>query len=230
MIMSPQIGAKLGRLQVIGEPTHRPLAKPDRNHKHEIHIPCRCSCGTEKLIHLYRLTKGITVSCGCLNHDAKVKASTRHGDTAQGRLATLYVRWMGIKGRCECPTNSSFAAYGGRGIRVCEEWSRSYATFKEWSLANGFQPCLHLDRINNNGPYSPENCRWVAPKKNMRNRPDNVLLTVFGETKSVAARAEDSRCPVSRYTLYDRLRYGWMHEAAVTIPLRRSLKNDPDRR
>lgn len=90
-----------------------------------------------------------------------------HGDAA-GAKEPLYRRWIDMRNRCSNPNNVSWKRYGGRGIRVCADWD-DYTVFKSWALANGFSPELQLDRRDNDGPYSPENCRWVDRTTNIRN-------------------------------------------------------------
>src|ERR1700755_2366253 len=104
--VAPKIGSTFGWLTGGGARLRKPLAKQDRNHKAERVVPCRCACGTEKCVHLYRLGNGRPLSWGWLNLDVEHKGSLTHGDTCGGYLSPLYTRWMGIKARCECPSNS----------------------------------------------------------------------------------------------------------------------------
>lgn len=126
------------------------------------------------------------------------KGSCKHGYyTTQPRLCRI---WGTMRSRCKNPHRTKYKDYGGRGIRVCQEWDNSAAAFCEWALRNGYDDTLQLDRINNNEGYSPNNCRWVSPKENSRNRRDNVRLNVDGEQKSVAEICET--IPISPYTIY----------------------------
>lgn len=103
----------------------------------------------------------------------------------------LRLRWKGMRSRCFCSAHAGYANYGGRGITVCAEWKR-YQAFKEWALSRGFREGLDLDRIDNNGPYAPWNCRWVTRSENNFNRRTNVFVELNGETmtqQEAAARA-----------------------------------------
>ena len=105
-----------------------------------------------------------------------------------------------MKGRCENPNRPNYKNYGGRGIKVCEEWHEA-SNFIRWALNNGYKRGLQLHRIDNDGDYCPENCRFVTPKENSRNRRNTKLLTVNGETKPVAEWCE--RLGLCKYTVYD---------------------------
>lgn len=133
---------------------------------------CRCDCGSEKVISAYELTSGNTKSCGCLQSESRHFNARKHG----GRGTRLYNVWKAMRQRCNDPNHSSYPHYGGRGIRVCAEWS-DYQTFSEWAFANGYDPdaprgkCT-IDRIDVNGDYEPSNCRWVdAATQNANRRP-----------------------------------------------------------
>lgn len=123
-----------------------------------------------------------------------------------------------MRDRCKNPNNPAHHHYGGRGITVCREWDESYYAFKEWAEANGYSDDLELDRINNDGPYSPDNCRWVSHKANTRNTRRSNYLTAFGERKTLAEWVEDPRCVVGRSALDGRLQNDWEPEAALTTP------------
>lgn len=130
----------------------------------------------------------------------------------------LCERWAGMRARCYNPNHKAFDYYGGRGIIVCEEWS-DFSNFKEWVLENGFSPELELDRIDNNGNYCPENCRFVTRTMNLNNTSKNVFITAFGETKTYSEWSRDSRCKTSVRNLQKRIQYrDWPPEKAITTP------------
>jgi hypothetical protein len=138
----------------------------------------------------------------------------------------LYAIHKSIIHRCTSENNKAYKDYGGRGIYVCDEWLDS-PTFIQWCLENDAKKGLDLDRIDNDGPYAPWNCRFVTRKENRANRrpakipKDAVLLSAFGETKTLSEWVEDPRCPVKNTnTLYNRaVRKSWSHEEAVTLPI-----------
>ena len=121
----------------------------------------------------------------------------KHGACA--RNEKLYNTWATMIHRCEDKKRIKYPSYGGRGIKICEAWHDPNA-FMDWAEANGYKDGLQIDRIDNNGDYSPDNCRWVTPKQNSRNRRNTVYLTVNGKTKSVAEWCETIK--VSAFTVY----------------------------
>lgn len=103
-------------------------------------------------------------------------------------LESLYHRRSAMLRRCYNPKDRSFARYGGRGIRVCPEWRKSYQAFKDWAMTHGYNPSLQLDRRNNDGDYTPENCRFITLKENIRNR---VQTPRYWETSSKNLRTNE---------------------------------------
>lgn len=122
----------------------------------------KCECGTTRLVTTGNFFK--MKSCGCLRRKRK---ST---DEQISLNASLYNCWNNMKARCYDTRYHSFHRYGGRGIKVCEEWKENYPAFREWALANGYDQQLELDRKNNNDVYSPQNCRFVTHAENCRNK------------------------------------------------------------
>lgn len=121
--------------------------------------------------------------------------------------------------RCEDAKAANYERYGGRGISVCEEW-HTFVKFYSWALENGYDPGLQLDRIDNDGPYSPDNCRFQTLQQNSNNRRSSKYVTAFGETKTVADWGRDGRCVVSYNTLRARLLFNWVPETALTTEKR----------
>lgn len=124
--------------------------------------------------------------------------------------------FRGMKFRCYNENAKNYHTYGGRGIYICDEWLNNPMTFYAWYLDRHDGTALQLDRINNDGPYSPENCRLVSSKINCRNKSVNRSFMAFGETKNASAWAEDPRCKVDYAALLARLDRGWEGEAALT--------------
>lgn len=133
------------------------------------------------------------------------------------RKTELRSRWCRMLSRCEDEDYRQWQDYGGRGIYVCDEW-HDFHKFYEWCMENDIEKKLQIDRINNDGPYSPENCRIVSRAKNNRNRSNTLMLTAFGETKSTGEWLEDVRCTVDYRALYSRVSRGWSHEDAIARP------------
>lgn len=127
-----------------------------------------------------------------------------------GRYTRLYNIWLNMKQRCSNPKASHYEYYGGKGVSVCEEWKKSFSTFRDWALSNGYEDGLTIDRIKSDKDYCPENCRWVTHLKQMSNTTRNVMLTYQGETHSLSEWSRIVGVPYG--TLKSRLRYGWSVE------------------
>jgi hypothetical protein len=125
--------------------------------------------------------------------------------------------------RCNNPNAAWYRIYGGRGIRVCEEWN-SFESFQEWALANGYTDNLTIDRIDCNGHYCPENCRWATNIEQSNNKRNNRFVTAFGETKTLSQWAADRRSTVSRGSIEKRIHRGMSPEMAISLPNSSAIK------
>lgn len=139
---------------------------------------CVCECGNLAEVFITNLTSGDTNSCGCLQKESVVERFTKHGK----RYTRLYRILNGMKNRCYNKTVPQYPNYGGRGIKVCDEWLNDFEAFYTWSKDNGYSDNLSIDRIDVNGNYEPNNCRWVTQKQQMRNTRVNKCFTYKGET------------------------------------------------
>ncbi len=132
---------------------------------------CRCRCGQLRTVQGAGLRNGRHRSCGCLKKEMQEKGGWQliHGYSRRGRAHPLYGRWNMMFQRCNNPKNKSYHRYGGRGIRICRAW-RSFPAFLEWARKSGWKKSCSLDRKNNEGNYTPRNCRWATPSMQANNR------------------------------------------------------------
>lgn len=203
-----QIGSKHGKLTVLSE-IERVRFGPYSYGT----VQCRCECGKTKRMIVSNIYRSKHPSCGCNQRSSRRLIA---GKSISGH--PLHSVWKGIKARCLTPSCPAYPWYGARGIGVCDEWRNDFMAFYNWAI-DSWSPGLTIDRINNNGDYSPENCRWASRKTQSRNTRRNVMATAFGETKCISEWADDPRCVVKQATLYFRIvRYGVEPELALTYP------------
>jgi hypothetical protein len=174
---------------------------------------CRCECGASINVCTSNLGRGHTESCGCLKQE-KLKAGTTktHGQTRTSE----YQSWIGAKARCENPNQAKYHRYGGRGITMCQRWRDSFEAFFA-DMGPKPSPKHSIDRIDNDGPYSPENCRWATPTLQARNTSRNTTYMVNGASMCGSEVAEKLGLQVD--TVFARRKLGWSDEKIATTPL-----------
>lgn len=177
---------------------------------------CVCDCGNVKTVLANSLVGGHVVSCGCYKSDLKRAQLTTHGGTVGGKPTRLYKVWDGMKARCYNPRKTYYPIYGGRGITVCDEWRYSFEAFRKWAYANGYDETMTIDRIDNNGSYCPENCRWATTSEQNNNKSTNRFLTYNGETKTIMQWANETG--FTFHTIFARLAKGMTVEEALLTP------------
>lgn len=200
------IGEKFNRLTVIRQDT-------GRKDKHRRYWMCACECGKWVSVTTADLRSGNTKSCGCWRSDESKERMTTHGDSK----SKLYAVWNMMMSRCYNPKTERYPRYGGRGISVCDEWNHNYPAFRDWALSHGYQDGLTIDRIDVDGNYSPENCRWITNAEQMKNMSTNRYLSHNGETHTLSDWAR--KVGITPATLHKRLKRGWSLEKALT-PIR----------
>lgn len=171
-------GQRFGRLTVV-EFHHRDA-------KSLSYWVCKCDCGNTVVKEMQEMKFGHAMSCGCLQREARIKTKTKHG-LCHTRLFRI---WSGIRNRCGNPNEPAFKHYGGRGVTVCDEWKDDFQAFYDWAMANGYSDELSIDRIDTNGNYEPNNCRWTDLKTQNNNRRCVRKYLIDGEMLSKADIAE----------------------------------------
>jgi hypothetical protein len=198
-------GQKFGRLTVI---------KLDHIERKSYWL-CKCDCGKETISTSGDLKSGHKKSCGCLHDELSSIRLTKRNLTHGESNTRLYKIWTDIKKRCYRETFWAYSRYGGRGITLCQEW-HDYPTFRDWCMSNGYAENLTIDRINNDGNYEPNNCRWVDRKTQSNNKSNVRTITYNGETKTIAQWAET--LGINYQTLYNRI-------FDYNIPIEEALTN-----
>ena len=132
-----------------------------------------------------RLNSGNTQSCGCIRYEKLIQWNKDYLEnyiphSVKEEYPRLYNTYIGMKMRCLNPNNTHYNSYGGRGITICDEWLNSFNSFKEWAFENGYEENLTIDRINVNGNYEPNNCRWTDMKTQANNKTNNKYLEYQG--------------------------------------------------
>ena len=194
-------GKKFGKLTVIGR---------DGSYKSgNVRWLCKCDCGGYTHTLGCYLKSGTVKGCSCVSSERMKRISTKHG----GFGTRLYEIWRQMHRRCYGKYTKAYPHYGGRGIAVCDEW-REFEPFRDWGLSHGYSDDLTIDRIDVNGNYCPENCRWATDKEQANNKRNNHFLKFNGEKHTVSEWAD--RYGVEQRKLFARLQYReWDLKAAL---------------
>lgn len=189
---------------------------------------CKCDCGKKIFVRNYSLLNGNTKSCNCLQKDITIKNNSKkvtHGISN----TKFYYAYFDLLRRCYNIKHKSYKDYGGRGINVCEQWKNSFENFKNDMYESYLKHVKEfgkkqttIDRINTNGNYCKENCRWTTYKEQGRNKRNNHLISYKNKTKSMTEWAEQYNLSV--YSLYQRLKANWSLEKALTTPILNNIK------
>lgn len=201
LVISP--GDVYGHLTIIKE------IEPINNKRRFL---CNCVCDNEKVVDLSNLRSGNTKSCGCLQKTTVVKRSTKHGMSK----TVIYRRWTHMLSRCYNTNDKRFSSYGGRGISVCKEW-HDFNNFYNWSVLNGYDQKLTIERKDVNGNYSPDNCCWATHKEQANNRTNNHFIEYKGMKMTCQQWSE--RTGIKEGTIRFRLSKGWSVGRALNTPV-----------
>lgn len=217
------IGDVFGLLTVIADGGSKHSASGESRKMWE----CVCACGGSNIVSTFSLRSGETKSCGCLRKkwEGKGYPSIDVGSSVDKKVQKsphllLYGKWKSMIARCHNPNQSGYSDYGGRGINVVDEWKNDYRAFLEWSLANNWKQGtrIHLDRIDNDGPYAPWNCRYVDVSVNARNKRSNIYVEFEGKRYQILDLLDLVGSPVPGFTVSNRLKNGWSVAEAILLP------------
>lgn len=190
---------------------------------------CQCDCGKVKEVETRHLVKGSTKSCGCL-YEENIKIQHERLKTHGLSDTRLYKVLHSMKARCYNPNSKGYPRYGGRGIIIEEPWRSQPETFVEWAISNNWKRGLHVDRIDNDGPYAPWNCRIVTCSENANNTSRCLKQEVFGEIMTITQAAKKYNLSPERvrvFTHNPRYRYS-IQTAIVTIFDKEARRNIED--
>lgn len=210
------IGKRFGRLTV--------LSYSHKDKRHRLFWLCICDCGNKTTPRGDLLKSGGTKSCGCFNRELIKERAAQRRLGGRVKDERLYGIWSGIKQRCFDVGCTEYHRYGARGINVCDDWKNDYQKFKEWALENGYSSKLSIDRIDVNGNYTPENCKWSTPKEQANNRRNSIRVTYKNKTRTLAEWSEVLNMNYS--CLYGRIKGGWEIELAFTKPSKPSTNTN----
>lgn len=181
------------------------------------YFECLCDCGNVIWTRGAALRYGTTKSCGCYKKDKLDLIRTKHGYSK----TRLYRIWCAMKARCYNKNSDVYYLYGERGIKICSDWldlEKGFENFKEWSLLNGYKETLTIDRIDPNGDYEPDNCRWVNISVQNRNKRNNRVFVYNGQRKVLLDLAKENG--ISYSGIRKRLKRGMTIEEAIETPLK----------
>lgn len=198
-------GQVFGDLRVLGKDENRSFPGT-------LYVNVVCKCGVEKSVRYSGMRDGSTVSCGC----RKKLHGLKHGHNKIGKRTSEYCSWDAMIQRCNNPKYPVYAAYGGRGIRVCARW----LIFENFIHDMGLKPDskMSIERKDNSMGYYPENCTWATQAQQMRNTRRTVKITIDGVTKCLTDWVKEFG--IDRRTVLSRLRKGWAEDVAVLTPTR----------
>lgn len=212
-------GTRFGRLTVVGLDHIRERVDPKGRVRKLKYFLCKCVCGNNIVTQASNLTSGDTKSCGCYSKECRKNCLIKF--KTHGKSHTkLYERFRHIRERCYKKNSESYKYYGGRGIKVCEEWNKDFMSFYNWAISHGYEDGLTIDRIDVNGDYCPENCRWVTTAIQNTNKRNNNVVTIKGKKDILTNWCK--KYNIARQCVYKRLWRGWDIESAITVPPSRS--------
>jgi len=201
-------GKRFHKLTVLYRSTNKPKKTK------EIPWVCRCTCGTTKEVSGYSLRTGHTKSCGCLRSEVNINNSTTHSLSG----TSVYNAWIGMRSRCYNSKNKSYKNYGARGITVCDKWMKSFINFYH---DMGDKPSVKhtLERMDNNGIYSPKNCIWATRTEQGNNKRNCHIIKFNKKAQTISQWAMETG--ISHGCIKQRIKRGWSITDTLTVPARK---------
>lgn len=148
----------------------------------EIYCHVKCDCGNDFYVRKACLKNKNTRSCGCIHREQLADRNASH----MMSNSKIYIIYHGIIGRCYVKSNTGYKNYGAIGVKMCDEWVKSFEVFYEWAINNGYKEGLSIERVNVNGNYSPENCTWIEKNKQALNKRNSVFVTINGVKRNIS--------------------------------------------
>lgn len=202
------VGEKYGRLTVLKK-------LPERKRKCVMWL-CLCDCGNTDEVTTSEIRSGKHLSCGCYQKERASETNSTHRNSR----TRLHRIWCAMIQRCENENHVGYGNYGGRGVRVCDEWRNSFHAFREWALCNGYSDELTIERLDVDGNYCPENCKWATRHEQMNNTRRTKYFEYNGEKRTLREWSNITGIPFTR--LKGRLQRGWTIERALTEDRRKN--------
>ncbi len=199
---------RFGRLTVIK------YVETDKNRK-KLWL-CLCDCGNKKIVPTTYLTRGDTTSCGCYRKECELRNLSKFWGKPKthGLSKTrIYQIWADMKDRCNNKNNQFYKNYGKRGIKVCEDWLTNFMNFYNWAINNGYTSKLTIDRIDVDGNYEPNNCRWATWKEQANNKRVTRKIVIYEEKKS--AYEFEKQYGIKAHVLIDRYDKGYRDDKLI---------------
>ena len=211
------IGNTYGYLTVLERDFDKEYEMYKKNNKHIHYWKCECVCGNIKTIRQDTLLNGLEHNCGCIDRENSKKRLLSFCKTHNLSNSKLYKVYYAMISRCYNKNNKRYDSYGGRGIDMCDEWldkTNGFINFYKWSIENGYEEGLSIDRINNDYGYYPENCRWTDRKTQQNNTRFNKIIEFNGEKHTLSEWSEILN--ISYTVLSTRLNRNWSIDRAFT--------------
>lgn len=178
---------------------------------------CLCDCGNTTIVRGSNLKNGNVKSCGC-------RVYKSHNATHNMSKTRIYREWAAIKSRCYNKNLKSYKDYGGRGIKVCNEWLNSFESFKEWAYSNGYEDNLTIERKDIDGDYCPSNCTWIPFREQQRNRRICYAFEYNGRQQDLSSWCKELNLPYKN--IHNRIyKLGWPFERAISEPVHIEKRN-----